>query len=67
MTTIYLLKRFVDNRGGEHFAGVSYAHQLKVMLGQCLNDLELLAKAGEPEDFVDWVEYYRYQVGCRRV
>ena len=44
-------------RGGEHFTGVIYSHQLKVTVGQCLNDLELLAKAGEPEDFVDWVEY----------
>ena len=44
-------------RNGKHFAGIIYAHQLKITVGQCLNDLELLANAGEPEDFVNWVEY----------
>jgi len=44
-------------RHGEHFAGVIYAHQLKVTIGQCVQDLELIAKVAEPGDFVDWVEY----------
>ncbi|MBM3239281.1 hypothetical protein FJZ31_23560 [Candidatus Poribacteria bacterium] len=44
-------------RSGETFAGVIYAHQLKITIGQCINDLELIAKVAEPEDFVNWVEY----------
>ena len=44
-------------RRGKYFAGVIYAHQLKITVGQCLSDLELLAKASEPEDFVHCVEY----------
>lgn len=32
------------------FFGVIYAHQLRVSIGRCVQDLELLAKAGEPED-----------------
>ncbi|HEY5870942.1 MAG TPA: hypothetical protein VI542_36120 [Candidatus Tectomicrobia bacterium] len=36
---------------GEIFAGVVYAHQLKVTIGQCLRDLELIAKTSEPEDW----------------
>jgi hypothetical protein len=36
---------------GEEFAGVIYAHQLRVTIGQCINDLELLAKLEEPEDY----------------
>jgi predicted nuclease of predicted toxin-antitoxin system len=42
---------------GETFAGVIYAHQLKVTIGQCINDLELIAQCNEPEDFANWVEY----------
>ncbi len=32
------------------FSGVIYAHPLRISIGQCVNDLELIAKAGEPED-----------------
>jgi hypothetical protein len=39
------------------FAGVIYAHQLKVTIGQCIRDLELLAHAGVPQDFANRVEY----------
>ena len=42
---------------GEAFAGVVYAHQLRVSSGQCVQDLEVIALAGEPEDFVNRVEY----------
>jgi len=44
-------------REGGHFDGVIYAHPLRVTVGQCIHDLELLAKVGEPEDFADRVEY----------
>ena len=40
-----------------HFAGVIYAHQIRVTVGQCIDDLELLAKAAEPADLVDQVEH----------
>ena len=39
------------------FAGVIYVHQLKVTIGQCVRDLELLAHAGVPQDFANRVEY----------
>ena len=42
---------------GEAFAGVIYAHQLKVTVGQCVQDLAVLALAGNPEDFANRVEY----------
>ncbi len=42
---------------GETFAGVVYAHQLKVTIGQCIRDLKLLAKVNEPEDCANRVEY----------
>ena len=42
---------------GSPFAGVVYAHQLRVTIGQCVNDLELMAKVYEPADMADRVEY----------
>ena len=42
---------------GTTFAGVVYAHQLRVTIGQCIRDLELIAHVGEPEEFANRVEY----------
>jgi hypothetical protein len=42
---------------GEAFAGVVYAHQLNVTIGQCVADLELIAKIYEAEDMSNRVEY----------
>jgi hypothetical protein len=44
-------------QAGEPFAGVIYAHQLYVPVGRCIDDLELLAKACDPPEFVNRVEY----------
>lgn len=44
-------------RTGAPFAGVVYAHQLRVNIGRCIRDLELIAKATEPGDWQNWVEY----------
>jgi hypothetical protein len=46
---------------GVPFTGVIYAHQLKVTIGQCVRDLELLAQAGAPEDFANRVQYLPLQ------
>lgn len=42
---------------GEPFAGIIYSHQLGPTIGQCIADLELLAKLEEPDDFLNRVEY----------
>lgn len=42
---------------GEPFAGVLYAHQLRITTGQAVRDLELIAKVYEPEDLENRVEY----------
>ncbi len=44
-------------RAGISFQGVFYAHQLRITIGQFVNDLELLASCGEPEDYVNRFEY----------
>jgi hypothetical protein len=42
---------------GEPFAGVIYAHQLRITTGQAIRDLELIAKVYEPEDLENRVDY----------
>ena len=44
-------------REGVAFSGVIYAHQLRVSIGRCVRDLELIAKAGEPEEFLNRIEF----------
>ncbi len=42
---------------GVFFSGVIYAHQLQVSIGVCVQNLELLALAGEPNDFINRVQF----------
>ena len=42
---------------GAFFAGLIYAHQLHVTLGQCVRDLELIAITAEPGDLANRVHY----------
>ena len=39
------------------FRGVIYAHQLRISIGSCIHDLEIIAKAGEPEDLHNQVQF----------
>ncbi len=39
------------------FYGVIYAHQLRVSIGVCVNDLEMIAQVGEPEDIINMVQF----------
>lgn len=44
-------------RTGIRFTGVVYGHQLRVTIGGCIEDLELIAKVYEPADMADRVLY----------
>lgn len=44
-------------RHSEEFAGVIYAHQLRVGIGQCIDDLELLAGATRQEEWLGTVVF----------
>ena len=44
-------------RTGTPFAGVIYAHQLRVSIGRCVADLELIALASDPRDVQNEVQY----------
>ncbi len=39
------------------FAGVIYAHQLRITIGQTIDDLQLIATVAEPGDLENRVEY----------
>ncbi|MEC4895224.1 MAG: hypothetical protein SAL07_17945 [Oscillatoria sp. PMC 1051.18] len=39
------------------FPGVIYARQLYVSIGDCIRDLEIIAKVGNAEDFVNQVQF----------
>ncbi len=42
---------------GRDFAGVIYAHQLRITIGQAVRDLELIAKVLEPADMRNRIEF----------
>jgi len=42
-------------RENRSFATVVYAHQIRVTIGECVSDLELISKAGSPKDSVSHV------------
>jgi Domain of unknown function (DUF5615) len=44
-------------RSGETFSGIVYAHQLRVPIGRCIADLELIAKVFDPPDMVNQIKY----------
>jgi hypothetical protein len=44
-------------REGIPSRGVIYAHQLRVSIGTCVHDLEIIAKAGEPEDLSNRIQF----------
>ncbi len=44
-------------RAGIPFPGVVYAHQLRVAIGRCVQDLAIIAEAGESEDLKNGVVF----------
>lgn len=44
-------------RDGVRFQGVVYAHQLRVSIGSCIEDLEIIAGAGESEDLLNRIVF----------
>jgi hypothetical protein len=44
-------------RNGKSFGGVIYAHPLKISIGRCISDLEIIAKAGSFDEILNGVIY----------
>ncbi len=42
---------------GQPFGGVIYAHQLRIPIDIAIRDLELIAKAAEPEELANALQY----------
>ena len=53
----FLAEATQRQREGTPFFGIVYAHQLHVSIGVCIQDLELIAKVGEPDDLLNAVRY----------
>lgn len=39
------------------FAGLVFAHPTRISMGECIRDLEIMAKAGEPTDLTNQIVY----------
>ncbi len=46
---------------GIEFAGVIFAHPLKVSIGECVQDLQLIAQTAEPGDVKNLVTYLPFR------
>lgn len=44
-------------QSGLYFSGLIYAHQLRISIGQTIDDLELIARACSPEELAQLVTY----------
>lgn len=42
---------------GIPFSGVIFAHPTQISIGECIRDIEIIAKAGEPNDLANRIEY----------
>ena len=47
-------------RQGRTFSGLAFGHQQGGTIGDYVDDLELIAKASEPEEWLDRVDYLPY-------
>lgn len=43
-------------RSGRHFSGLIYAHPLRVSIGKLVQDLELIAGATDPDEWLNAIE-----------
>src|SRR5947209_8050392 len=52
-----LIEAASRQRTGRGFLGVIFAAQKRVTIGKCVDDLEMIAKAGDPAEWVNRLEY----------
>lgn len=55
--TDFLFEGSMRQRAERGFVGVIYAPQTGVTFGKCIDDLELIAKAGVPDEWDSRLEY----------
>lgn len=59
--TDLLIEASVRQRTGGSFVGIIFAPQTGTTIGQCIESLELIAKATEPAEWVNRVEYLPFK------
>ena len=42
---------------GDSFAGLVFAHPTRISVGECIRDIEIIAKTGDPEDLANQILY----------
>lgn len=42
---------------GQFFSGLAYAHQMRISIGRCIADLEVIAKVFSPQDMANHIEF----------
>jgi predicted nuclease of predicted toxin-antitoxin system len=52
---LVIASRYLRER--KPFAGVIYGHALAISIRQCIDDLELIAKAGDRHDYENHIEF----------
>jgi hypothetical protein len=54
----YRMSAFLSRqKRGPSFTGIVHAQQVDVSIGQCVVDLELIAKASDSDDWINRIEY----------
>jgi hypothetical protein len=53
----FLIEATRRQKSDEMFADIIFAHQLKVSVSECIDDLELIAQASEPDEWKNRLEY----------
>ena len=48
-------------REGRSFAGLAFAHPLQATIGELVTDLELIALASEPQEWLNTVQYLPFE------
>jgi hypothetical protein len=51
----FLAEATARQRRDVYFAGIIYAHQLRLTIGRCVKDLEVIARCGEPVEMANTV------------
>jgi hypothetical protein len=52
-----LVEASTRQKAGVPFSGVVYGHQLKLTIGEAIDDLELIARVTEPEELLNTVVF----------
>jgi predicted nuclease of predicted toxin-antitoxin system len=53
----FLAEAHIRQREEIYFSGVVYIHHQRLVIGNCIRDLEMIVQLGTPEEFANRVQY----------